>query len=134
MGERGRGLKKGIDRIPISPSLFPKIENHGTASRIAPEVATLRLSVVPRAAGKVDYVSCCSSVTIAVVVLRTHKANPGWRVVILPNHVPTQNDIQRQQEEFQHQELYQHVQETGKTVNCVEIVLVLGRDKGTITG
>nr|CAD7398965.1 unnamed protein product [Timema poppensis] len=81
------------------------------------------------------------------------------RVVILPNYVPTQNDIQRQQEEFQHQELYQHVQETGKTVNCssntgpcckhgrviykswclesnsggVEIVLVLARDKGTIT-
>ncbi|CAG2057022.1 unnamed protein product [Timema podura] len=35
MGEqgRGRGVKKGTDRIPTSPLLFPRIEQHGAATR-----------------------------------------------------------------------------------------------------
>nr|CAD7440281.1 unnamed protein product [Timema bartmani] len=30
---RGRGVKKGTDHIPTSPLLFPRIEQHGTATR-----------------------------------------------------------------------------------------------------
>nr|CAD7194460.1 unnamed protein product [Timema douglasi] len=76
MEEQGkrRGMKKGTDRIPMSPPLFPKIEQHDTATRRSP-TATIP---VP---------SCATSAPASVP--KTSEAPPPSYPAVLKDRPPS---------------------------------------------